>query len=673
MEKKTFYITTPIYYPSDKLHIGHAYTTVAADAISRYKRMNGYDTFFLTGTDEHGQKIERKAAERGVTPQQYVDEIVSWIKNLWEEMKISYDGFIRTTEPRHHKVVQHVFQTIYEKGDIYSSEYEGWYCTPCETFWTERQLSEGGCCPDCGRPTEKMKEESYFFKMSKYADAWLQFIEENPSFIQPESRRNEMINFVKSGLEDLCISRSSLKWGIPVPINENHVIYVWFDALSNYLTGIQYLEDDAFFNRYWPADLHLVGKEIMRFHTIQWPIMLMSMGLPLPKQVFGHGWLVMKDGKMSKSKGNVVDPLILKKEFGLDAIRYYLLREMAFGSDGAYSTESLISRINSDLANDLGNLLNRTIAMVQKYFHGVIPTAGVPTEFDADLMSVAQKAIQRMEESMDELQMNVALEELWNLIRRANKYIDETRPWVLAKDETQKETLGTVLYNLCEVLRVVAVALKPFLVETAVKMGEQLGVVAEIEAAQWSETRWGLLSAGKTVKVAEPIFPRIDMEEYFKSKGMLAAGDAGASAKAESSKPAKAAKTPKTDTEGKQEQKKTTTEGEEKGFITFDEFQKLDLRVAQVLHAEAVEGSSKLLKVQVEIGEERRQLVAGIAKHYKPEELIGKKVVMVYNMKPAKIFGIESNGMILAASTGDDSLLAVTALDRDLPTGSRVK
>lgn len=669
MEKKTFYITTPIYYPSDKLHIGHAYTTVAADAISRYKRMNGYDTFFLTGTDEHGQKIERKAAERGVTPQQYVDEIVSWIKHLWEEMKISYDGFIRTTEPRHYQVVQQVFKTIYEKGDIYRSEYEGRYCTPCETFWTERQLQEGGCCPDCGRPTETMKEESYFFKMSKYADTWLQFIEENPNFIQPESRRNEMINFVKSGLEDLCISRSSLKWGIPVPINENHVIYVWFDALSNYLTGIGFLEDEAMFQRYWPANLHLVGKEIMRFHTIQWPIMLMSMGLPLPKQVFGHGWLVMKDGKMSKSKGNVVDPLILKQEFGLDSIRYYLLREMAFGSDGAYSTEALINRINSDLANDLGNLQNRTIAMVQKYFQGVIPAAGPATGFDADLIRVAQTAIQQMEANMDELQMNVALEELWNLIRRANKYIDETRPWVLAKDAAQTATLGTVLYNLCEVLRLVAVALKPFLVETSVKMGEQLGVKAEIEAAQWSETRWGLLPAGKTVQVAEPIFPRIDLEAYFKSKGMLAE-DAN-EAKAESTKPAKTSKGEAGGT--KKEQKKAADAGEEKDYITFDEFQKLDLRVATVLHAEAVEGSSKLLKVRVEVGEEQRQLVAGIAKHYQPEELIGKKVVMVYNMKPAKIFGIESNGMILAASTGDDSLLSVTALDRDLPSGSRVK
>lgn len=662
MDKKTFYITTPIYYPSDKLHIGHAYTTVAADAISRYKRMNGYETFFLTGTDEHGQKIARRAAERGITPKEFVDEIVSGIKDLWAEMKISYSDFIRTTDERHYKVVKHVFQKIYDNGDIYKSEYEGWYCTPCETFWTERQLEEGNLCPDCGRPTETMKEESYFFKMSKYADQWLQFIEENPDFIQPASRRNEMINFVKSGLEDLCISRSSLDWGIPLPIDENHVIYVWFDALSNYLTGIKYQEDEDFFNTYWPADLHLAGKEIMRFHTIQWPIMLMSLGLPMPKKVFGHGWLVQKEGKMSKSKGNVVDPMVLKQDFGLDSIRYYLLREMTFGSDGTYSTEALISRINSDLANDLGNLLNRTIAMVSKYFDGVIQQVGPETEFDADLKKTAQEAIAKMEKSMDELQMHQALDDLWALIRRANKYIDETQPWILAKEEEKKPLLGTVLYNLCEALRVVAVALKPFLVETPIKMGTQLGIIDQIETAQWEDTKWGLLPAGIKVESAEPIFPRIDMEEYFAAKGVI---ETDKTAKKEEKNEAKKAK--KAAKKGQKAAKK------DDGYITFDEFQKLDLRVAQVLEAERVEGSDKLLKVQVEIGEERRQLVAGIAKHYQPEELVGQKVIMVYNMKPAKIFGVESNGMILAASTDDDSILSVTAPVKDLPTGSRVK
>ena len=686
MENKKFYITTPIYYPSDKLHIGHAYTTVAADAISRYKRMNGYDTFFLTGTDEHGQKIQRRAAEKGVTPQQFVDEIVAGIKDLWKELDITYDGFIRTTEPRHYKVVQHIFKTIYEKGDIYKSEYEGWYCTPCETFWTELQLSEGNCCPDCGRPVEKMKEESYFFKMSKYADQWLKFIDENPGFIQPESRRNEMIAFVKAGLNDLCISRSSLKWGIPLPGIEGHVIYVWFDALSNYLTGIKYLEDDQFFNNYWPADLHLVGKEIMRFHTIQWPIMLMSLGLPLPKKVFGHGWLTMKEGKMSKSKGNVVDPLILKKDFGLDAIRYYLLREMAFGSDGAYSTESLINRINSDLANDLGNLLNRTIAMVQKYFEGVIPPVGPASEFDADLQNVAKSAVAAVEKNMDLLQMNVALDDIWTLIRRANKYIDETRPWVLAKDPGQKELLGTVMYHLCETLRVTAVALKPFLTETPYKMGEQLGVLEEIKNAQWDATQWGLLKSGTKVKTTvEPIFPRIDMEEYFAKKAAPEAAQAdqvkaanvkGGQAKTEQAKVNQVkADEPKAN-QAQAEQANAvvdTKPGDAKPLIGYEDFAKLDLRVAKVLEAEAVKGSNKLLKVQVELGEERRQLVAGIAKYYKPEDLVGKKVIMVYNLQPAKIFGIESNGMILAASTDDGEFLGVSALDRDIPSGSKVK
>lgn len=651
MSKKTFYITTPIYYPSDKLHIGHAYTTVAADSIARFKRMNGYDTYFVTGTDEHGQKIQEKAEERGITPKEYVDEIVSWIQNLWKELKISNDDFVRTTQDRHHKVVQEVFQKVYDNGDIYKDEYEGWYCTPCETYWTERQLEEGNVCPDCERPTEKMKEEAYFFKMSKYANQWLEFIEENPKFIQPDSRRNEMINFVEQGLEDLCISRTSIDWGIPVPVDEEHVLYVWFDALSNYLTGIKYLEDKEFFNKYWPADLHLVGKEIMRFHTIQWPMMLMSAGLELPKQVFGHGWLIMKGGKMSKSKGNVVDPLVLKEDFGLDAIRYYILKEIAFGSDGTYSTESLINRINSDLANDLGNLLNRTIAMVEKYFDGVIPEVGPATDYDQDLKDTAAEAIQGMEKKMESLQMNVALQELWNFIRRTNKYIDETCPWILAKDDSKRDELGTVLYNLCEALRIIAIALKPYLVETPLKMAKQLGILSHVDEAQWDATNWGGLIAGTTVKGGDPIYPRIDMEEYFEKKE----------------------KEDKKQSKEKKKSKKKADKKDGKDMISFDEFQKLDLRVAKVLEAEKIEGSNKLLKVQVEVGDEERQLVAGIAKHYTPEELVGKKVVMVYNLKPAKIFGVKSNGMILAASTDDDDILAVTTPDKDLPTGSKVQ
>ena len=476
-DKKTFYITTPIYYPSDKLHIGHSYTTVAADAMARFKRLTGYDVMFLTGTDEHGQKIERIAKENGVTPKEYVDRIVAGIKELWKTLDISYDHFIRTTDPEHQEIVQKIFKKLYDQGDIYKSEYEGWYCTPCESFWTEIQLSEGKC-PDCHREVELVKEESYFFKMSKYQDRLIKYIEEHDEFIQPNSRKNEMLNnFLRPGLEDLCVSRTSFKWGIPVTFDEGHVIYVWIDALSNYITALGYLtDDDEKFRKYWPADVHLVGKEIVRFHTIIWPIMLMALGEELPKQVFGHGWLILEGGKMSKSKGNVVDPVILEKRYGLDALRYFLLREVPFGSDGVFSNEALVNRINSDLANDLGNLLSRTVAMIDRYFDGVIPAQAELEEVDRDLIQLALKTPRKVEELMDELLFSNALAEIWRLISRTNKYIDETMPWVLAKSEEQKPRLGTVLYNLAESLRIISILISPFMPGTPKEIRRQLGI-----------------------------------------------------------------------------------------------------------------------------------------------------------------------------------------------------
>lgn len=645
MNKGTYYITTPIYYPSAKLHIGNTYTTVAADAIARFKRLTGYDTFFLTGTDEHGQKIQRLAEAKGVTPKEYVDEIVAGIKDLWKIMDVSYDKFIRTTDEYHVKTVQKIFKKLYDQGDIYKSEYEGLYCTPCESFWTETQLVDGKC-PDCGRPVEKTKEEAYFFKMSKYAPKLIEYIENHPEFIQPESRKNEMLNnFLKPGLQDLCISRTSFDWGIPVTFDEKHVIYVWIDALTNYITALGYDdENDELYNKYWPANVHLVGKDILRFHTIYWPIMLMALGLPIPKQVFGHGWLLVDGGKMSKSKGNVVDPTVLVKHFGTDAVRYYLLHEIPFGQDGVYTSEIFIKKTNSDLANDLGNLVNRTIAMINKYFDGVIQAPYEKEEIDDELIKIALEAPIKVEKKMDELKIPEALDEIWALIRRSNKYIDETTPWILAKDENKKKRLGTVLYNLVESLRIVSIMVSAFLPETSKKINEQLNV----ELVSWDSTAsFDGTKAGTKVGKAEAIFPRIDVEKKLEELSKLQEAQ---KAKMNEEKP------------------KMEPIKEE---ITIEDFDKIDLRVAKVLECEPVKKAKKLLKLKVDLGGDIRHVVSGIAKYYKPEEMVGKYIVLVANLKPVKLMGELSQGMILAASDDKDKLVVVNP--GELSTGSKVK
>ena len=661
MDKNTFYITTPIYYPSDKLHIGHSYTTVACDALARFKRMQGYDVMFLTGTDEHGQKIQDKAADAGVTPKEYVDKIVATVKDLWKLLDVSYDRFIRTTDDYHMESCQKIFTKLYEQGDIYKSEYIGHYCKPCESFWTDSQLVDGKC-PDCGREVYDAHEEAYFFKTSKYADRLLKLYEENPQFIQPESRKNEMIAFIKQGLQDTCVSRTSVKWGIPVPFDPKHTMYVWVDALSNYISALGYGNEKYHdYDKFWPADLHMVGKEILRFHTILWPAMLMALDLPLPKRVFGHGWLLMNGGKMSKSVGNVVDPVILCQRYGVDAIRYFLLREIPFGNDGMFTNEALINRINSDLANDLGNLLSRTVAMCEKYFGGTVAPTGAATEFDEDLKAVVSAMPAQVAKDMDELLIPQALQEIFKAIQRANKYIDETAPWALAKDESKKEQLQQVLYNLCESLRMAAILLNAYLPNTAPKMAAQLGL-AEGELS-FEDLSWGK-RASYTVHKGEALFPRIDVN---KELAELAAQDAARKAAAEAAKAAeKPAEAPKAEQAEAKEQ-------EHLPEITIDDFAKCEMRVAKVLTCERLKESKKLLKFTLFDGERERTILSGIAKWYAPEDLIGKHLCIVANLAPRPMMKGKyvSEGMIVSAED-DEGNVTVLQLPETVKPGAQL-
>lgn len=623
-DKGTYYITTPIYYPSSNLHVGHTYCTVMADAMARFKRLCGYDVRFLTGTDEHGQKIETLAKAKGVTPQAYVDEVVDGIKKLWKTMEISYDDFIRTTEPRHVKRVQKIFMKMHENGDIYKSEYEGLYCTPCESFWTESQLVNG-CCPDCGRPVQAAKEEAYFFKLSKYADKLLELFEKDPKFLQPESRRNEMTSFIKQGLDDLCISRSTFDWGIPVPIDEKHVIYVWLDALTNYITALGYPDEPELYEKYWPANVHLVGKEIVRFHSIIWPAMLMSAGLPLPKQVLGHGWLLLGGEKVSKSKAakaaDVVDPVILIDRYGIDALKYFLLREYTFGQDGVFTNEVMLKRMNYDLANDLGNLVSRTVSMIEKYCGGYVPEANTSDSTDEDLKAVAIGAASKVEEQMDKFSFNMALEEIWILVRRANKYIDEKMPWALAKEPERKAELDTVMHNLAEAIRIISILIEPFMHTTSKEIRKQMGLW--YSEAVWEDAFAFDMMNGEQVKKGSAIFPRLDIEKELSELAEL-------------------------NTAGEAENIPLKLKPE----ITYDDFDKIDFRVGTIVKAEKHPKADKLLVFQIKMGTEMRQVISGVAEDFTPQEMEGQKVIVVANLKPRQLRGMESAGMLLFAENG---------------------
>lgn len=649
MEKKPFYITTPIYYPSGNPHIGHCYTTVACDSIARYKRMQGYDVMFLTGTDEHGQKIEQKAAEKGVTPKQYVDEIVEIFKKLWSYMNVSYDRYIRTTDDYHIESVQKIFKELYDRGYIYKGEYSGKYCTPCESFWTESQLVDGKC-PECGRDVIEAKEEAYFFKMSPFADRIEKLLTET-DYLRPKTRATELVNnFIKPGLEDLCVSRTSFKWGIPVSFDEKHVVYVWIDALSNYITALGYMNDHYNdYDKYWPADVHMVAKDIMRFHAIIWPAMLMALDLPLPKHLAVHGWITFNGQKMSKSLGNVVDPFVLGERYGADAIRYHILREMALGADSSFSNEIMINRINSDLANGLGNLISRTVAMVLKYFDGTLPTEKQSGDFDEELIKTVTGLRAAVDEAVENTQLNVALAEIFKAVSAANKYIDDTAPWVLAKDEANKPRLAAVLYNLLEAIRVITTLLSCFMPTTMPKAWEQIGAAAD-DITYENAAKFGVLPANVTVHKGDVLFPRIDVEKEIDELNALIAANA-----------------PKTDTAD--EDKTNLLPISE--TIGIDDFCKADLRVAEVRECEKVPKAKKLLKLQLDDGFGTRQVVSGIAKWYAPEDLIGKKVIVVANLSPAKLCGVESQGMIVAADVGEDA--RVIFVDKDIPNGSKLR